>query len=47
MSDFRLEQVNQIKKIANFDLNAENKLKSISVFEFLLHLQAMHDDNEA
>lgn len=42
-----MEQANQIKKIANFDLNAEDQLKRISVFDFLFHLQAMHDDNEA
>jgi hypothetical protein len=40
-----MNQEVQIKKLANFDLDEEDKLKRVSVFRFLFHLQAMHDEN--
>lgn len=40
-----MSQAQQIKKLANFDLVAEARLKRISVHDFMFHLQTMHDEN--
>lgn len=40
-----MNQLEQIKKIANFDLDTEQRLKALPVEEFLFHLQTMHDED--
>jgi hypothetical protein len=46
MQEFLDEQEIQVKKIAKFVLNEEDRLKKLSVYEFLFHLQCLHDESE-
>lgn len=45
MQDFLDEQEIQVKKIAKFDLQEEERLKRLSVYDFLFHLQCLHDED--
>jgi hypothetical protein len=46
MQEFLDEQEKQVKKMAKFDLDEEDRLKKLSVYEFLFHLQCLHDESE-
>lgn len=44
MQDFLDEQELQIKKIANFNIESEEQLNHLSVYEFLFHLECFHEN---
>lgn len=46
IQDFADQQTRQLKKLAKFDLNAEEQLRRISVYQFMDHLLAIHDEGE-
>lgn len=41
-----MNQANQLKKIANFELGKEVEFNRLSIYDFLFHLQALHDDQQ-
>lgn len=41
------EQGQQLKRIANFDLDKEEKLRRIAIYDYLYHLQALLDKQES
>lgn len=41
-----MEQAIQLKKLANFDLKKEQDLNRLPVYDFLFHLQTLHDEQE-
>lgn len=44
MQDFLDESELQIKKIANFNIDAERELNRLSVYDFLFHLECYHEN---
>lgn len=45
-ADFRELQEMQIKKIANFDPDKEPSFNAMSIFSFLFHIRALHNENK-
>lgn len=46
IADFRELQEMQIKKIANFEPDKESVFNALSIFSFLFHIRALHNENK-